>query len=1055
MRSVATAVAMAGLAQACTGAPHTAPLAHIRLHNPTNWAGPSLVEVPVGQVASPGLIDWSRTRLVIDGAGLPFSIREGIPHWRARLVAPVRVPRAEDLLVFSVAVPPGRSLSIDIVPGHPGRSSHLARKGRRCLVTYPGVRAVLDGGMLASLEVGDKQVLAGALTARHLRVRYAQKARAGGFGPWTEDGTLRFEKLGAIPGMSATLVGTSSTGAMTELHYLLRAGQAPAMGLAYRIHSSGMVEVEADERPWIGKSPWVGHAIEFSLPIRGTATPLPYLENRAPMYGFRDYLAAVQFPCSVYHSASGAVVSLGEQTINGRKWTRRLVPVPVGMRPADAVEIATEGLAVQVEPVSMPAVPSIRVVAPATAHAAAAVLGPTSARPGATTVELRMVADPGRRGIAGDGYAVRGSGGRVVVEAGTLFGLTRAALRIQAARRGAGARIPLVAENPAVAPRAGGFGGGDFEVDFPYGTDAEWKRVLSCLVASGMNTMGDLGMWSNWRMPVAYRYMPELKSDAPDAYDEVSGCKFTDLEKARKQALGLARILHDRGVKVWLWLPIGAVPTTYARAHPEAMAPGSDKTPCFTHPLYTRYLEAFLRELLETYPIDGIVMIRDDNGGLCTCDRCKAQLATSRTHSAAWERCLALYDGLRRRGFRGDVAVYPYYDSYEPALEPLLPADLHIVGHGGGLSVVTRNYEVAAPMGDAWIDNFYAAFRLPSTHRMKRLLSDRGSFWIGGAYTGTELTWEAVGAFGTTPSMSVNTFRRQWAERAFGPKAGLPFVGLSQVIDRLWDLYDLPMLPTNWVKLDPGRQSGVAREARGLLDLYAARLAAMKRALPGTRAAADWHAHVSLLGPYVSCHLRRLEALAGMERIVGPYAAAGGAPTPAERAKLVALRDQVYGDADDLEKKMAAVPGNMMARTRASGLVQPFHEWAMGAYGYILERELKVKQFDGVIEAGPVELKAGEPFTLRVAVRNRGAWPWAPGVGHRLLVGGDAAKLGLAADWALPEGAAPAAFGETLTATISGRAPAPEGQGHISLGFTSPIDAAHPFIQADITVEWR
>ena len=76
-------------------------------------------------------------------------------------------------------------------------------------------------------------------------------------------------------------------------------------------------------------------------------------------------------------------------------------------------------------------------------------------------------------------------------------------------------------------------------------------------------------------------------------------------------------------------------------------------TPCPSHPLYYRYLEAFLKELLETYSIDGIVMIRDDNGSLCTCERCKVLVERSSTKSAAWEQYLTLYHWLRaRRLFR-------------------------------------------------------------------------------------------------------------------------------------------------------------------------------------------------------------------------------------------------------------------------------------------------------------------------------------------------------------------------------------------------------------------
>ena len=122
-------------------------------------------------------------------------------------------------------------------------------------------------------------------------------------------------------------------------------------------------------------------------------------------------------------------------------------------------------------------------------------------------------------------------------------------------------------------------------------------------------------------------------------------------------------------------------------------------------------------EMLETYPIDGVVMIRDDNGGLCPCERCKAYVARSSTKSAAWEQYLILYRWFRTAKFAGDVAVYPYFDHYEPRLDPLFPADLLIVGHGSGAGMLARNYETLLPMGDTWLDNVLASFRVPTAAR--------------------------------------------------------------------------------------------------------------------------------------------------------------------------------------------------------------------------------------------------------------------------------------------------------------------------------------------------
>lgn len=75
-----------------TGAPHALP--GIRVHNPTDWDGPVNVEVPTGHLASPGLIDWSSVQLMAqDGSDVAFAVREGRPHWKATLMAPVLKPR--------------------------------------------------------------------------------------------------------------------------------------------------------------------------------------------------------------------------------------------------------------------------------------------------------------------------------------------------------------------------------------------------------------------------------------------------------------------------------------------------------------------------------------------------------------------------------------------------------------------------------------------------------------------------------------------------------------------------------------------------------------------------------------------------------------------------------------------------------------------------------------------------------------------------------------------------------------------------------------------------
>ena len=81
--------------------------------------------------------------------------------------------------------------------------------------------------------------------------------------------------------------------------------------------------------------------------------------------------------------------------------------------------------------------------------------------------------------------------------------------------------------------------------------------------------------------------------------------------------------------------------------------------------------------------------------------------------------CL-IYDLLRKKNFNGTIMVYPYCDPYEPRLDPLVPKDLFIGGHGSGIAMLTRNYEMLGPMGDTWLDNLYTSFRVAPAPRMKR-----------------------------------------------------------------------------------------------------------------------------------------------------------------------------------------------------------------------------------------------------------------------------------------------------------------------------------------------
>jgi hypothetical protein len=165
-------------------------------------------------------------------------------------------------------------------------------------------------------------------------------------------------------------------------------------------------------------------------------------------------------------------------------------------------------------------------------------------------IRLTLADDPARLGIAGDGFTIRPrSDGGVELAAGTVLGLRQAVQSVadHISLHGPEAGVPLVAANPVVPLRGGGFGGGTFEVDFPYGSVAEWERVLDGLLDSGMNVLTCLGMWGNWKMPVTYRHLPALASDDPEAYDESSGTLLSEVDAHREHGLHLLRHVQRQG----------------------------------------------------------------------------------------------------------------------------------------------------------------------------------------------------------------------------------------------------------------------------------------------------------------------------------------------------------------------------------------------------------------------------------------------------------------------------------------------------------------------------
>ena len=316
------------------------PLAAIRLYNPTLCADSGLVEVPVGSLATPGEIDWKQVRLMHGDEEVPFAIREGRTHWKAHFTAPVSQPRAEDLLVFSCAVPPHAWTQLTIVPGPQRHVSTLAPKEGRLAVSYPNLHVVIEEatGRLVELTAYDQPLLTEAMAISCFKLQDGKP-------PARQPLTPR-----------VTLVSGSTTAAMTELNFLLALPDGCQIGLTYRLHAFGLVEILGDERPWQGISPWLDHQVEYALRLSGKQQTLPYLQNWAPAYGFPDYAASVKLVGTIYRAPRASVIEIGEETVNGRRWNRRLYVLPADKfsQVERMVKLATEGFVVEIQPVGVP-----------------------------------------------------------------------------------------------------------------------------------------------------------------------------------------------------------------------------------------------------------------------------------------------------------------------------------------------------------------------------------------------------------------------------------------------------------------------------------------------------------------------------------------------------------------------------------------------------------------------------------------------------------------------------------------------------------------------------
>jgi hypothetical protein len=321
--------------------------------------------------------------------------------------------------------------------------------------------------------------------------------------------------------------------------------------------------------------------------------------------------------------------------------------------------------------------------------------------------------------------------------------------------------------------------------------------------------------------------------------------------------LRLVQRARSLGFEVYTEIVVGRVPETFTVAYPDSLAPGFQHVPCTSHPDYVDFLKSYLAELRSTYGLDGFVLVRDDFAENCTCERCSQKLRGSTHHSLFWDLCLEIYCWAKTELPDVTISVYPYRDCYRSEMDPYLPADLLISGHGSGESVLVRAKATSAPQGDTWLDNVYIGFRTPPAPTMKVLLSDRNAMWTGGALEGNQLTWASVGTFGWDPETTIQSLRFSTCED-FIPDREVRVRALEVLgyYEQLRGWFNHELLPKRWLAA-----SDVERDRwHKRVTSYIERLeGALERLAPTPQW--TWRWSLELFALFVRYHMQRLQLL--------------------------------------------------------------------------------------------------------------------------------------------------------------------------------------------------
>ena len=187
---------------------------------------------------------------------------------------------------------------------------------------------------------------------------------------------------------------------------------------------------------------------------------------------------------------------------------------------------------------------------------------------------------------------------------------------------------------------------------------------------------------------------------------------------------------------------------------------------------------------------------------------------------------------------------------------------------------------------------------------------------------------------------------------------------------------------------------------------------------------------------------------------------AEGLPQPI-RQELLAMHQMTQAMAKVYVQEAATMPDAMLTATRQGDGTRLFHESDNLGYKFCddvglpfkpFKGVLEIKQFAGTIAVSPQQLPAGQPFTLRIELRNCGVYPWEADCGPSLQLRGDVQRLGLPGQCEIEP---PMVFGDRRTIELKGQSPKEPGETQLQILLSSPYPGTPPFVQKDINLHWK